>query len=123
MKLKAYIWGIRSITLLSVLALGAIVYLVDPTSSGKIGVGLFYLVIFFSLSGIFNLSLLGLRRHFIGDELAAENVGISFRQGLLLALFIIGILVLQSYRMLVWWDAVLVFGGAFLIEVFFLSRS
>ncbi|MDR3582847.1 MAG: hypothetical protein P4L62_00595 [Candidatus Pacebacteria bacterium] len=123
MRLKAYIWGIRSITLISFLAVGAIVYFVDPTSSGIIGAALFYLAIFFSLAGAFNLFLLGMRRRFIGDELAAENVGISFRQGTLLSILVIGILVLQSYRLLIWWDALLVLGGVFLAEVFFLSRS
>jgi hypothetical protein len=123
MKLKAYVWGIRSITLISLLALGAVVYFVDPTGAGAIGAALFYLAVFFSLAGVFNLFLLGLRRRFIGDELAAENVGISFRQGTLLAILTVGILILQSYRVLVWWDALLVFGGVFLIEVFFLSRS
>ena len=123
MKLKAYVWGIRFITLLSLAALGAVVYFVDPTSSGAIGAALFYLVVFFSLAGMFNLFLLSMRRRFIGDELAAENVGISFRQGTLLAILAIGILIIQGYRALVWWDALLVAAGIFLIEVFFLSRS
>ena len=123
MKLKAYIWGIRLITLISLASLGAVICFVDPTSSGVIGTALFYLAIFFSLAGIFNLFLMSLRRRFIGDELAAENVGISFRQGVLLAILIIGILILQSYHVLIWWDAILVAGGVFLVEVFFLSQS
>ncbi len=123
MTLKAYIWGIRIISLLSVIFLGIVIAYIDPRSSGLLGVALFYLVIFFVLSGMFNLLLLFLRRKFLGNEVAVTSVGLSFRQGILLAISVVGILILQSVRMLIWWDALLVIGGVFLIELFFLSRS
>jgi len=84
---------------------------------------LFYLAVFFVLSGIFNLILLFIRRIFLGHEMAVENIELSFRQGILLAIIAIGILILQSYQMLVWWDALLVVAGVFLIELYFLSRD
>ena len=123
MTLKSYIWGIRIITLISLVALGVVIYYVDPENSGLIGILLFYLVAFFVLSGIFNLILIFLRRKLLGSEMAVKNIDLSFRQGILLAVMIIAIMILQSYRMLIWWDALLVVAGVFLIELYFLSRE
>ena len=123
MTLKSYIWGIRIITLISLVALGVVIYYVDPENSGLIGILLFYLVAFFVLSGIFNLILIFLRRKLLGSEMAVKNIDLSFRQGILLAVMIIAIMILQSYRMLIWWDALLVIAGVFLIELYFLSRE
>lgn len=123
MTLRAYIWGMRAVTILSFVALGAVVYFIDPESSAWVGLSLFYLAFFFSLGGLFNLFLLFLRKKLLGEETAAESVGLSFRQGILLSLIAIGILALQGFKMLVWWDALLLVGGVFLIELFFLSRE
>jgi len=123
MTLRAYIWGMRVVTVLSIAALGAVIYFIDPESSTWVVLALFYLAIFFSLSGIFNLILLSLRRKLLGEEVAAESVGLSFRQGVLLSAIAVGILVLQGLRMLVWWDALMVAAGFFLVELCFLSRE
>ena len=123
MTLKSYIWGIRIITLISLVALGAVVYYIDPENSSLIGILLFYLVAFFVLSGIFNLILIFLRRKLLGNEMAVKNIDLSFRQGILLAVMIIAIMILQSYQMLIWWDALLVVAGVFLVELYFLSRE
>lgn len=84
---------------------------------------MFYLVAFFVLSGIFNLFLLFVRRKILGDELAAKNIQLSFRQGILLSVMFLIILILQSYQMLIWWDVLLVIAGIFLVELYFLSRE
>jgi len=123
MTLRAYTWGIRIVTLISLIALGAIVIFVDPQNSSWIGLALFFLAAFFGVSGIFNLLLIFARRKLLGEELAADSVGLSFRQGSLLAAIILGILLLQSFRVLAWWDALLVAAGVFLIELYFLSRE
>lgn len=123
MTLKSYVWGMRIITLFSGLALGAVVYYIDPDSAGIFGKILFYLILFFVLSGVFNLFLLWLRKVLAGPETALANVGLSFRQGMLLAVLAIGLLILQSLRMLVWWDGLLLLAGIFLVEFYFLSRD
>ena len=123
MTLKSYIWGMRIVTLFSIIGLSMIVYYVDPDSSGLIGKVLFYLVLFFVFSGIFNLLLLWLRRKMTTNETAPANVGLSLRQGILLAILAVGLLVLQSFRILVWWDGLLLLAGVFLIELYFLSRN
>lgn len=123
MTLKTYIWGMRIITLFSLITLGIIIVYVNPQSSGFLGMFLFYSVIFFALSGIFNLFLIFIRKRFLGNETTATNIGLSFRQGILLAILCLALLILQSYRILIWWDALFVVAGIFLIELFFLSRS
>ena len=123
MSLKSYIWGMRLVTLFSVAALVLVVNYVDPDSSGFLGKVLFYLILFFVLSGFFNLLLLRMRKKMIDDETAVANVSLSFRQGVLIAILFIGLLILQSFRILVWWDGLLVLAGVFLIELYFLSRN
>lgn len=123
MTLKAYLWGMRTMTLISLAAFGAVVYFFDPTQSGFTGKILFYVVLFFLLSSFFNLVLLFFRRKMLGTDAALLTVGLSFRQSILLSLFCIGLLVLQSFRILIWWDGLLVLAGIFLVELYFLSRN
>jgi len=123
MTLKSYIWGIRAVTLFSIAALGLIVYYVDPEATGTVGKALFYLVLFLVLSGLFNLILLRLRKKITTSENALAQVGLSFRQSTLLSLLAIGLLVMQSFRVLVWWDGLLFLAGIFLIELYFLSKE
>jgi hypothetical protein len=123
MSLRTYIWGIRIITLISLGACIFVIKSVDPDISGLIGKIIFYLSVFFFLSGLFNLILLGLRKKSIVIENVSANISLSFRQGILLALFCIGLLILQSFRMLVWWDGLLLLLGIFIIELYFVSRE
>jgi hypothetical protein len=81
----------------------------------------FYSAFFFSLSALFNLFLLRLRKRRMRGELVGENIILSLRQGVLLALLGTSLLILQGLRMLLWWDGLLVVAGIFLIELYFLS--
>jgi hypothetical protein len=123
MTLRSYIWSLRVFTLISLVALGLIILYIDPKGSGIFGKVLFYISLFFSLSGIINLVFLRLRRKMIHADREGDNVGLSFRQGALLAVLAVGLLILQSMRVLVWWDGLILVAGAFLMELYFLSRS
>lgn len=123
MKLKFYVWGMILISLVLFIAFYLVVKNVDPARAGIAGKALFYLILFFSLSGLFNLLLLGTRRVFLGKDLAIYGLNLSLRQGILLSILAVALLILQSYRMLVWWDGLLVLAGVFLIELYFLSRK
>jgi len=123
MTLKSYIWGMRIVTLFSIIALGLVINYVDPEAAGIIGKALFYLILFFALGGLFNLLLLWFRRKITHSENAYAQVGLSFRQGLLLSSLAVGMLLMQSFRVLVWWDGLLLLAGIFLIEFYFLSRD
>ena len=123
MTLRSYIWGMRLAALFSFIGLGLVIKYVDPEKSGVVGKLLFYLTLFFFLSSFFNLFLLWIRKRILGKESVTLNVGLSFRQGALLAVFVIGLLVLQSLRILIWWDGLLLLAGIFIVELYFLSRS
>jgi hypothetical protein len=112
----------RFVTLFSIAGLAAVVYCVDP-EAGSVGKILFYFILFFAVSGILNLIFLRLRRRITTSETAPVNVGMSLRQAMILAIFAIGLLILQSFRVLVWWDGSLLLAGVFLIELYFLSRD
>lgn len=123
MTLKSYIWGMRFLTLVSLAGLGFVIFYVNPEKSGVIGKIIFYLVLFFSLSGLINLFFIFTRRKILGNETALATIGLSFRQAVLLSLLTISLLVLQGVRALVWWDGLLVVAGVFLVELYFLSRN
>ncbi|HEX7586353.1 MAG TPA: hypothetical protein VF390_01845 [Patescibacteria group bacterium] len=123
MTLKSYIWGMRLVALFSFIALGLVINYVDPEKSGIVGKVLFYLIFFFFLSSFFNLGLLWIRKRALGKEAVSLNISLSFRQGALLAIFVAGLMVLQSMRLLIWWDGLLLLAGVFLVELYFLSRN
>ena len=123
MTLRAYIWAMR---LLFLVALGAFISLIvyaDPETSGVAGKLAFYLTLGLVLSGCLSLVMLFVRRKTLGDSVAAQNTSLSLRQGMLLAILVITLLILQSFRMLVWWDGLLVVAGIFLVELYFLSKN
>jgi len=101
--------------------LGAVVFFIDPDSSGFLGMFLFYSTFFFVFSGIFNLFLLFWRKKFLDEKSLANSVGLNFRQGILLAILFLGILIFQGLRILIWWDVLFLIAGVFLLAFFFLS--
>jgi len=123
MTLRSYIWGMLFLILLFAGILGAVVFFIDPDSSGFLGMFLFYSTIFFVFSGIFNLFLLFWRKKFLDEKSLANSVGLNFRQGILLAILFLGILIFQGLRILIWWDVLFLIAGVFLLEFFFLSRE
>jgi len=123
MTLKSYVWGMRLAVLFSVSALVVAAYFINPETSGVPGKALFFLILFFALSGTFNLMLLRLRRRIINTENSFEKINLSFRQGILLSVFFTGILILQGEGWLVWWLALILLAGTFLLELFFITRN
>ena len=117
---KGYLWIIRLITLLSLSMLVFIVLRVDPEKGPSAKV-FFYGALFLFLVSMFNGLLLQIRRHKMRGELVYENIVLSLRQGSLLAFLAVGLLLLQSFRVLLWWDGLLLLAGVLLVELYFLS--
>jgi hypothetical protein len=117
---RGYLWLVRIVGFISLLALGFIVTQIEPEKNSWIKV-VFYLTFFLSLGSLFNLFLLRLRRRVMRGELVGENIILSLRQGTLLAFLATSLLILQGLRMLLWWDGLLVVAGIFLVELYFLS--
>ncbi len=123
MSFRLYFWGLSIITTLSLLAWLFVIFYIDPNESGLIGKLFFYASLILSLLGIFILLLSWLRQRFLGTDEAIETLGLSLRQGLLLTLTVSIIVFLQEKGYLVWWDGLLVVGGFFLIELYFLQKD
>ncbi len=119
---KGYFWLIRIAGLFSFVAF----YLVIQKTAPEDGVWtkvLFFLTLFIFASCFFNLTLLRFRRKFMLEGEVSHNIVLSFRQGILLALLLVIILVLQGLRMLLWWDGLLAVAGIFIIELYFLTKD
>jgi len=123
MTLRSYLWVIKIVTFFSFIALFLVVYFIDPEKNGWAGKTIFYLVLFFVLSGLLNLILIKLRKIWGGEEAVVLNIGLSSRQSALLSIILVGLLVLQGLHILVWWTGLLLTAGVFLAELYFLSRK
>jgi hypothetical protein len=122
MTLKSYRWGIRISAILSFAAWALIVWYVDPTKAGLAGLVLFYGSAFLFLSATFILFFTWLRGSAPSEE-AHIYLALSFRQGILMSLLTVCLLVLQQARFLRWWDGLLVVAGFLLIELNFLTKK
>ena len=123
MTIRSYLWGMRISTLLAFFAWMLVIWFVDPRSSGSVGPALFYLATLLFLSSLFVVFFTWLRRKFRGgDEIAFIYLSVSFRQGVLLSVLAVCLLMLQSFRILTWWDGLLTLAGICLVELYFLTR-
>ena len=113
---------VRIISLFSFFVLVFIITQIDPEKNWQSKM-FFFAAFFFALCGVLNLFFLRLRRKNMREEMLGENIILSFRQSILLAILATGLLFLQSLRMLAWWDGMLVMAGIFLVELYFLSRE
>jgi hypothetical protein len=123
MSLTVYIW---SLILSTIMALGVWVFVllnIDPYESGIIGQFFFYFSLFLFLMGIMVSILVWLRIKFLGGQSAIDTMGLSFRQGFILTMMIMGNIMLNAYGYFIWWTGLLLVAGLFLVELYFLSRE
>jgi hypothetical protein len=117
MRLQKLLFGVGFFSVLSLLGWIGVLFLVDPESYGTPGMVLFLGTAFSFLSGTFALILVTLARRFLGDAGAEESFGTFFRQGFLLASFVIGLLLLSRFGILAWWTGALAFVAVLLVEL------
>lgn len=123
MTLKSYLWGIKISTVVSFAAWALVIKQIDPEKTGTVGQLLFFISMLLSFSGLFILFFTWLRKKSLGDGGNGFSlVGISFRQGILMAILVCLLLFFQQNRILVWWDGALLVAGILLVELYFLVR-
>lgn len=84
---------------------------VDPFTSGLLGFLFFYVSLFFLLVGTLSLLIFGLYHLFSHSSLPLfRYVQYSFRDAVVLSVFILALLWLQSQRLLQWWNVGLFIG-------------
>ncbi|MDD2646655.1 MAG: hypothetical protein PHV78_00040 [Patescibacteria group bacterium] len=97
------------------------IFLVNPQNAGILGFVLFYLSLFLAILG--STALVGfLIRARLGKTPIFAQVSIAFRQGIWIALIIIFALLLQSFRLLRWWNVALFALLVIIIEVLILTN-
>jgi hypothetical protein len=101
---------------------GLVLLYIDPSSSGYMGITLFYLTLFLGLMGFFTLISFSLKRWISNNEVIFSYIASSFRQGFWLAVIIVGLLLMQGARILNWWDALLFIASISLLELYFISE-
>ncbi len=122
MSLRTYLIGIFIGTILCWAAFVLTVLNIDPADSGVLGLTSFFGSLFFALAGTLGLIGFFARIWLSGNEIIYENIGISFRQGFLFSLSIVGIFALQSIRMLTWWNGILLVLIVIMLEFYFLAK-
>jgi hypothetical protein len=109
MNLPVYLAGLVLATLLASACLVAILIYFPPSSADLLIFTLFYLSLFISATGVFCIFGLLIRRISrkgrtpLSINQAMRQFGISFRQGMFLAIILLAALILQSQGILIWW--------------------
>lgn len=123
MSLRAYIVTLCAITALCVTSLIVTIQYVNPDTAGVFGLILFYLSFGLSVVGVASLIGLYLRILFSNNEILFAHIVPSFRQGVFVAATATTVLLLQGFRLLKWWDAILVVIIIGMTEFFFHSKD
>jgi hypothetical protein len=131
MSYKLTLWGLRIAALLAFGFLAFLVSYTAPYQNQNLGtreilnIILLQVGLFIFFSSVFSIFLFWMRRRGTGEQRTSSlctSLNVSVRQGILLALGITILLVLQSLRILTWWDGLLAIGAVFIIELYFLTR-
>lgn len=123
--MSAFLIGVILTTLLALVALMGILVYLEPLASDVLIMSLFYLSLFVSASGL--LSLVGIIVRRISRK-SRTTLSIncqlwdSFRQGVFLAVILIGSLLMQSNGLACWWSLLVLVGMVGLLEFIFLRR-
>lgn len=103
MPLKQYVIIMSAAAAVSLVALGLVVFFIDPTLSPIVGVTVFYFSLgFFILSAAAVLGLLFQVKVLKSDEVMYRLVLRALRQAALFAVFGVAIMFLQSHQLLTW---------------------
>ncbi len=121
MSLKHYLIWMALGTVVAWGAFWGVVNYLDPESAGTFGLLFFYVSIFLSLAGTLTLFGFGWRYWRHPDEVLFRQVSISFRQGSLLGVLVVGVLFLQANQLATWWNLSLLVIFLTLLEFFWLS--
>jgi len=123
MTLKHYLLTALAATLLCWGAWLVVLWNINPFLSGAAGLASFYITILLALIG--TLSLLGImfRKAFSTKPVSLQNIGEAVRQGVFLAVIVVGALALRGAEVYTWWALTLLIAGFTVLEFFFLSRE
>jgi len=91
---------------------------IDPVANGLWGEIFFFSALFLAVTGTMTiLGVIGRTKSTPG--LASNHLTPAFRQGLLISIAIVAVLLLQRFRFLQWWNILLLGGILVLVDLIF----
>jgi len=94
---------------------------INPETTNWVGFLLFYVSLFLAVVGSSALVGFCMRFVLLRKEMVFRQVAIAFRQSFLFAVIIVGSLILQSFRMLTWYNAFFLVIALSVLEFFLIS--
>ena len=116
MNSSVFLTGLFAVILISSACLAAVLIYLNPYGNLVISLSLFYSSLFISSTGLitlvgFLIRKISRRKKFsLPLSQLVRQFEISFRQGLLLSVILISVLMLQSQRILSWWHLTILVG-------------
>ncbi len=125
MTLRQYLLLMSLGTVACAIAWLFIIFTIDPTQAGIIGLTFFYVSLFLTLLGAFSVVGFLLHRKLVSDDMAVfRHVRRTFRQSIIFSLFFIAVLLLLQKQWFNWWNlAILVFLVVVTEGIIFSSRK
>ena len=100
-----------------------IIFTLDPAQAGTLGLIFFYASLFLALLGTFSVIVFLLRRLIVQDnEIIFRHVKNTFRQGVLFSALAVLALLLLQWRLLHWWNGILLIILFVILEVIIFSQ-
>jgi hypothetical protein len=121
MSLRAYLTLMAFGTIVAAATFFLVLFRVDPAAAGVLGFALFYLSLFFVICGLISIFAFLARVALHREEMLSRLVGLSFRQAVLFSLLIVGALALHAYKLLSWWNSLLLVAAVTVVEFIFIS--
>jgi len=121
MTFRQFLFWMTFGSLLGWFAFVSVIRLIDPMSSGLMGMAFFYLTLAFATMGTLSVVGMLLRAALKPHVAVARHAGTSFRQSILLTVLVLGSLVLHARGILNWWTALMFLGTVTISEFFLIS--
>ena len=108
---------------LAYLSWGLVIQQTSPFSSPDFAIPLFHITFFFAITTTFALIETFFHVVFFSFHAIGRSVNIAVRQGIIIGIIADTALIFQQFRVLTWWNAVLLLIMGFLIELAFQDKD
>jgi hypothetical protein len=122
MQLRNYLFFLFVASVLCWAAFLLIVNAVSPDEAGIFGFSALVASFFFGLVGVTTLIGFFVRKRTSNNASHFGSISSAFRQGVLFSLVVMGLIGLQSLKLLTWWSGGLLAVAVFLFEFYFRGR-
>ena len=121
MTFRGYLFSMIVASLIAWAGVGTMMIFVHPDDAGPTGIVLLYTSIFLAVVGILALIGILVRMWLFKQESRATQVAVAFRQAILFAILVDGVLFLSHLQLIRWWILVLFVAFLTILEFLFIS--